>query len=772
MHVVPDDRLVGQRLDEIDVGDLEDLPGTRLADLREAGVGVRSGLRRVGQRHVVLHAQHLEVLDTGIDVEVAVRRLVEPEVAVEPLGPRRLLRQLRLHEEVERRGRRRLEVEALHRSDAVVGEVREEHRGHRRAVVVELLVVLPERPTAALVATDPGHLVDHAEVFVGARVVERLDRPGGPVGVRGVDRLDDGAVPGFGLEPLEVPLGPVPHGALVGARPVEPRIGRLAVGRGRQHCAAGVGAQRHAERSPEDQHDHRRRGDRHCEWRIGPAAADHQHHRPQQQGDADRREQVDAEVVEGEHPGVPEAVLRHEHERHPGDQGHRREPDARAHHHHDRQHHTDAGQHEEDLAGPHVGIVELHPVDLVGTERQKVAPHLGPVDDGALGITTGRVGDRAAHATQHTDDLQTRPALLGQLDAELLPSHVVEERAAAVERQVPPQGHEPAAEADRERPLERSHPGAQGHHEQRADQQEEDAGDHVAEHRQRDQHRRPGPMLAGTEPDGDRTEGEQGQGQRDRERELARHRRRDVAAVDVEQRLVHQERDGRDGAQLGPGATQRQRLQQVPDTGGEGDDAGDGDQLERDVVGQIDREQRHEQTRRPTDEAGEPRGHRAEPVGRRQREPDDEQRTGDAQERVRRDDADVEDHDHQRRDDHVEGVGGEPGVPVLGPARDPEVGQQLVTQVRGAPHVGAHVTAGGRCVAEHQLGVHDPEHVDATQPDDDRAEDLRDRREELLPFGLEFGDVVVVAELDVGLVVDELVELIDGSDDRCVVVQS
>lgn len=85
--------------------------------------------------------------------------------------------------------------------------------------------------------------------------------------------------------------------------------------------------------------------------------------------------------------------------------------------------------------------------------------------------------------------------------------------------------------------------------------------------------------------------------------------------------------------------------------------------------------------------------------------------------------------------------------------------------------MGAHVTAGWRRVAEHQLGVHDPEHVDAAQPDDDRAEDLGDRRKELLPLGLELGDVVVVAELDVGLV-DELVELIDGSDDRCVIVQS
>ena len=55
---------------------------------------------------------------------------------------------------------------------------------------------------------------------------------------------------------------------------------------------------------------------------------------------------------------------------------------------------------------------------------------------------------------------------------------------------------------------------------------------------------------------------------------------------------------------------------------------------------------------------------------------------------------DVERHDQQRRDHHVELVGGEAGVPVGRPAGDAPLGQQVVAEVGRAPHVGAHVATG------------------------------------------------------------------------------
>ena len=54
----------------------------------------------------------------------------------------------------------------------------------------------------------------------------------------------------------------------------------------------------------------------------------------------------------------------------------------------------------------------------------------------------------------------------------------------------------------------------------------------------------------------------------------------------------------------------------------------------------------------------------------------------------------------QRRDHHVELVGGEAGVPVGRPAGEAEVGQQVVAQVGRAPDVGAHVAAGRRRVGD------------------------------------------------------------------------
>ncbi len=140
---VPDDGLVAQGRDEVAVGDLEDVPRAGHRHLGQGGhlLGLVDGAGGVGQ--VVLHAQELEVRDAAGDVETRVGQ------AAHRVARRR--RELGGVDEVVGRRRRRLEVEALHRADAAVGPVRQEHQGHRRAVLAFAGVVrLPHGPTAAV----------------------------------------------------------------------------------------------------------------------------------------------------------------------------------------------------------------------------------------------------------------------------------------------------------------------------------------------------------------------------------------------------------------------------------------------------------------------------------------------------------------------------------------------------------------------------------------------------------------------------------------------
>ena len=161
--------------DELAVGDLVDLPGPRAREVGEVGfcVGLRGGLGGVGQ--VVADAEHLQVVDAQLDVERAVGQVA--------LRTRRRRGELRLVDEVVRRGRRRLEEEALHRADAAVGPVRQQHRRHRGAVGVEVGVVLPHGPPAALGRPDRGHGVDQGLVLgvLGLALVAGVVPPG-PVG--------------------------------------------------------------------------------------------------------------------------------------------------------------------------------------------------------------------------------------------------------------------------------------------------------------------------------------------------------------------------------------------------------------------------------------------------------------------------------------------------------------------------------------------------------------------------------------------------------------
>ena len=158
----------------------------------------------------------------------------------------------------------------------------------------------------------------------------------------------------------------------------------------------------------------------------------------------------------------------------------------------------------------------------------------------------------------------------------------------------------------------------------------------------------------------------------DREGELAGHRRLEVAAVDAEA-LVEGERQPGEGEQLG------QRV------------AEPGHPTERPA---RDREQH-------------------QPADRHQLEGDPVRQDG------------VDGDDRQRREHHVEAVGGHPAVPVHRPPVELPVGQQHVTQVGGTPHVGAHVAAGRRVVDEDQVVAR--EEVDDLHHDD-RAHGEGDRR--------------------------------------------
>ena len=149
------------------------------------------------------------------------------------------------------------------------------------------------------------------------------------------------------------------------------------------------------------------------------------------------------------------------------------------------------------------------------------------------------------------------------------------------------------------------------------------------------QDRRPAAELAGLHAAGEHAEPEHRERQRDGERELPRHRALHVAAVDREA-LVEQEDGGRQRHQLGHRVAEPGQATERPAAHRQRDEAEDRDELERDAVREHD----------------------------------------------------VERDDHQRRHDHVEAVEREPVVPVVAPAAELEVRQQVVAQVRRAPSRG------------------------------------------------------------------------------------
>ena len=308
---------------------------------------------------------------------------------------------------------------------------------------------------------------------------------------------------------------------------------------------------------------------------------------------------------------------------------------------------------------------------------------------------------------------------------ELLPPHVVHVVAPPEERQHPERGEQTG---DRHHGRQPPQAGLGGVHdeEQAGAGEDEERRDQVAQPRRREQAGGQGAVPAGAQaPDG-HAEVEDGERQADREGELARHRRRHVPADDVavavELRLpVEQEQQGGHRAQRRD--RERQVAQPAEGVGGEGqaDEPADRDELEGDVV--RDRDDQHEPDEPDDEQHASPSVEAARaPARRRDRGGDHGRRDG---QQAR--DPDVERHDQQGRDHHVELVRGEAVVPVRCPARQAQLGQQVVQEVVGAPHVGAHVATGRRRVAQHQLGVHGG-HDERRAPDDHDERDERLQR--------------------------------------------
>ena len=554
--------LVGQRLDQRAVGHLEHDPRRRLGQLGQVGVlaGGGDGLGRSG--HVVAHAQHLQVVDAPVDVERAVR-----QVALRRARPGR---QLDLGQEVERGGRRRLEVQALHRADAAVGPVRQQHQGHGRAVAVELPLVLPEGAAAAVLLADLLHgQHDVAVLAVRLLLLVAAVVPPGP-------RRDEALGLGVGLERAEA--GPVEAGA------------RALVER--------QGAERHADEH-ERHHQHRQRGGHARRDRPGPHHPGPLGDQPHGLGHAQPGQEQHGQVVEGQQPAVPEAPLGRHHEGHADadrrDQQEQTGPQAGD----DRHHRPEQRQPERP---PQIDVRRLvgeqvlpERLVLVG---QLLPPHV--VEVGAAQVE-GPHPEQRQQPTDDHDRRQPADALGRQPQRHRHRRHAQagqrqhgkatnQAKEGADQQRVEQQGH--AESADRHARLPRAAgPVEPDEHRHRRRPQHPERHDQVAQAGQRQQDRGPAPVAAGLQALHDHAHVDDAEAEGHGEGELAGQGRGDVAAVDREA-PVEEER------QRGDGQDRRGREPEVGEpperVGGhrQRDQAADRHQLERHAVGQADEQQR------------------------------------------------------------------------------------------------------------------------------------------------------------------------------------
>jgi len=340
-HVGEHGGLVRQRGDELGTGHLVHRPGSggrHLGQVLDVAGLVPSGL---GGREVVLHAHQLEVLDPAGHVEGAVGQV--------PLGPGRHGGELGLVQEVERRGGRRLEVEALHGADAAVGPVRQEHEGHGRAVADELRLVLPHGPTAALLGPHGLHRLDEVPVLVVAAAV-------------------GGRLPA--LVAGEVPAGPAVDEVVLAGGEAHPVVLVGAVG-----VAERQGAQLHADPRQRQQHGGHRHHPQHRAPGLGAVRGEAGGQRPGDLDHAEGSQEVGAQVVEGQEAGVPQPALGQEDERHPGQHRHDRQEEVGALAAGDAPGHADEGQQPGHPVVPRPERI-AHPGPPVGGPQAVVGPRL------------------------------------------------------------------------------------------------------------------------------------------------------------------------------------------------------------------------------------------------------------------------------------------------------------------------------------------------------------------------------------------------------------
>ncbi len=426
----------------------------------------RRGL--LGGGEVVAHAHELEVTHALVDVEGAVG-----QVALRGAGGGA---ELHLGQEVERGGGRGLEEEALHRTDAALGPVRQQHERHGGAISVDLLLVLPEGAAAAMLGTHLVHRDDEVSVL---------------------------GVVGLALVAGVVPVRPGADEAAFVDAVVEPHPGVAAVGPLR---STRERSQRQPDQHQRHQQTHTRGDGRANDARLVGISSGEDGQGATHLRDPDGGQEIEAEVVEGQQAGVPEPLLGQHDEGHRHHHGGGGQDESRPHSEGDGQHQTHARQGQ-------------HPPQVVRRVDAAAGDQVLPV---RLALEAEqRVGPGAE-------------AVLGRGVGQLLPTHVVDEVRLVRERQHPERADEPTDRKHRRQPPERAPGRTAQQGDDQGDGQGEEGRDEMTQPGEGEEHRGQGAVLARAETADDHAEVDQGERKADRERELAGQGGGDVAAVDRE----------------------------------------------------------------------------------------------------------------------------------------------------------------------------------------------------------------------------------------------
>ena len=439
-------------------------------------------------------------------------------------------------EEVVGRGARRLEEQALLAGDAAVGPVRQQHEGHRGAIVAVLAVVLPQGPTTTQagvrVVPQASHRVNQTLVFTIRRPAliarEVVPRPAIAVRVGLAGNCDVDGVP--------------PANA--------PRVRALAVLR-REPSAWHLMEEEQLDDAGDRHHnDSGRRTDDGPFSRSGGAHANALHHEVHGVHDAHHHQHETQEIEERKQTRIPQqaddrkAVARHV------DGCHQRET-------HDAQ--------------PCTGEITFdHAADE--TDQRKAAdddvPERAEVEEHFPEAVAAAVGPEAV-------------------------LHVGHVGVVLQEWKHPERGEGKRGDAHGE-PVDEPglvHPD-EPH--QQCTERYEDQHDAVREHGEREQHGSPVAVLARLQPTSKKTKSQDAERQRDRERELASHGAGYIAAVNGEA-LVEEEDQPGHRHQFRDGIAEAGKATECPAAERQCHDAETDDDLERDSVGEDDVERNDHQ---------------------------------------------------------------------------------------------------------------------------------------------------------------------------------